>query len=190
MEGLQRALHVGEVGDDVDEQHDVEGTLHAGEDLRVPGVALHELEGTGAVGGAGGGDGGKGEVEADAARGAQSGQEVPGPAAHVEDALAGGDARPQDARQVRIEVPPRLPRALDPVVVLLVEEPDLLRERVLGREDGTGRSRLGAQSAPKVARGPARRKPRAATGRTSTGRTRSGPRCPAAAASEPRGSRP
>ena len=74
VERLQRALHVRQVGDDVDEQHDVEGTFHAREELRVARVAPHELEGPGSERLARGGHGGKGEVDPDSARGTQRGR--------------------------------------------------------------------------------------------------------------------
>jgi hypothetical protein len=67
MERLEGGLHVGQVRYHVDEEHEVEGSLQAGEELRVAAVSLHELHHLGAVGLASGGDGGLRQVYAHAA---------------------------------------------------------------------------------------------------------------------------
>jgi hypothetical protein len=58
----------------------------------------------------------------------------------VENRLARRDARLEDARQVPVEVAAVVPGALDALMVVFVEAPDLADERFFGH--GVGRSRL------------------------------------------------
>jgi len=60
----------------------------------------------------------------------------------VENRLARRDARLEDARQVRVEVAAVVPGALDALMVVFVEAPDLAHERFFTLGHGVGRSCL------------------------------------------------
>ena len=132
MEPLEGRLHVREVGDDVHEQDHVERAAGGGEHRGVGEVALEEAQRRVRVASAGGVDRGRRDVDADAVRRLQAGEQVAGAAAEVEDAQALGHAHPQDPLEVRVVVGVPAPGALDLLVAALVEAPDLVEDRVGG----------------------------------------------------------
>jgi hypothetical protein len=134
LQRLERRLHVGEVGDHVDEEDRVEGPPGSREHLGVGDVALEEPEPPAAVALRRGADGGGRDVDAHPDRGPQGREEVAGAAAEVEHALSLRHAHPEHAGEVVVVVPVPPPRALDRLVVLLVEAADLV-------QDGVGRPR-------------------------------------------------
>jgi hypothetical protein len=130
------------MGDHVDEQDDVEGPVEAPQDVGIAHVSLREAHRRRSVGRRSRRHRRRGEVDADSAGRSKGGQEVTGAAPDVEDRLAGRNARLQDARQIIVEVPACVPRALDAVVMLLVEAPDLFHDRLVAVRCLAQRSRL------------------------------------------------
>ena len=137
-DGFQRGLHVEEVRDHVDHEHDVERPVQGPEQRGIPSVAADEADGVAAVEGVRGLHRGRGQVDPDRARGAQGGQQVAGAASDIEDGLPGRDPRLEDARKVAVEVAARMAGALDACVVLLVEAADLVDQRIGTRRGGRG----------------------------------------------------
>ena len=128
VEVLERALHVGQVGDDVDQQDGVERTADLGQQPGVGHVALQEGEVLPGVLPAGGRHRRRGDVDADAAGRVEGGQEVARAAAEVEHPLPFGDAGAQDPGQIVVVVVVPPAGRLDPLVMGLVEVPHLLEE--------------------------------------------------------------